>query len=121
MAKGNYNGKQTRRVIVQPEQCAAQILSDLSASQSLKTLLLPGMLKKKILRRLETVSFWFLDVFGEDFSAATSQAMKELQANREVDPRYRRAVDAAVMIVKHERGTKEAGLNSKWRKDVLPN
>lgn len=55
--------------------------------------------------------------------------MKELQANREaaalerplerplerlgrdgppkVDPRYRRAVDAAVMIVKHERGTKE--------------
>jgi len=44
------------------------------------------------------------NVEEEDFE----KAMKELQANREVDPRYRRAVDAAVMIVKHERGTKEA-------------
>lgn len=65
------------------------------------------------------------------------QAMKELQANREaaalgaleaawkpwkpwngraaqVDPRYRRAVDAAVMIVKHERGTKEVAETRDW-------
>eukprot|EP00434_Breviolum_minutum_P033111 symbB.v1.2.029296.t1/scaffold3192.1/size63200/1 len=44
------------------------------------------------------------NVEEEDFE----KAMKELQANREVDPRYRRAVDAAVTMVKHERGTKEA-------------
>ena len=69
------------------------------------------------------------------------QAMKELQANREaaalgaleaawkpwkpwngraaqVDPRYRRAVDAAVMIVKHERG-RDKGLDTKNRNQEM--
>ncbi|CAE7224757.1 Kif14 [Symbiodinium natans] len=40
----------------------------------------------------------------EDFETA----MKELQANSQVDPRWRRGVDDAVMIVKRDYGTREA-------------
>lgn len=42
----------------------------------------------------------------EDFETA----MKELQANSEVDPRWRRGVDDAVMIVKQNYGTTKANL-----------
>eukprot|EP00930_Biecheleria_cincta_P085956 TRINITY_DN75318_c0_g1_i1.p1 TRINITY_DN75318_c0_g1~~TRINITY_DN75318_c0_g1_i1.p1 ORF type:complete len:1379 (-),score=339.43 TRINITY_DN75318_c0_g1_i1:282-4418(-) len=42
----------------------------------------------------------------EDFS----QAMRELQECAQVDPRWRRGVDAAVMMVKRDFGTREANL-----------
>ncbi|CAE7335038.1 KIF13B [Symbiodinium pilosum] len=58
----------------------------------------------------------FRVVIPENSSAETAEeedfetAMKELQANSQVDPRWRRGVDDAVMIVKRDYGTKEANL-----------
>lgn len=48
---------------------------------------------------------------GSDFNLEErqfDQAMRELQECAEVDPRWRRGVDAAVYIVKRDHGTKEA-------------